>query len=171
MITDEPPNEERLDEIALYTTRLEGAAILDSGCSHHVCGRQFHERLTAWHTGPTVSIRVANGKRHTSNRYASLPLTIAMDDGPRDVIFSDVLYIEEITNLLLSVSVMMEQGATFTFTHDTMQLVHPSIMITVKKNANENLYQLQLLDADVSFNLAHLDLPNEEIDTNLAISE
>ena len=181
MIMNESPDDELLEEIAVYATSLEGAAILDSGCSRHVCGRQFRDRLTGWHTGPTVSVRVANGERHTSNRYASLPLTIATDDGPMDVIFSDVLYIEEITNLLLSVGVMTDRGATFTFARDTMQMVHPAMSITVRRNADENLYRFQLLDAGVRINLAHKDLahkelacsdpPKEEIDANLAISE
>ncbi len=96
------------DEIALNTTKLEGAAIFDSGCSRHVCGRHFREKLIGWHTGPTVSVRVANGKRHTSDQYASLPLTISTDEGPREVIFSEVLYIEVITNLLLLVGVMTQ---------------------------------------------------------------
>ena len=59
MVNDESSEEEQPEEIAVYATKLEGAAILDSGCSRHVCGRQFHDRLTGWHTGPTVSVRVA----------------------------------------------------------------------------------------------------------------
>ena len=96
------------DEIALNTMKLEGAAIFDSGCSHHVCGYHFREKLIGWHMGPTVSIWVANRKWHTSDQYASLLLTISTNEGPREVIFSEVLYIEEITNLLLSVGVMTQ---------------------------------------------------------------
>ena len=128
------------DEIALNTMKLEGAAIFDSGCSRHVCGRHFREKLIGWHTGPTVSVRVANGKRHTSDQYASLPLTISTDEGPREVIFSEVLYIEEITNLLLSVGVMTQRGAIFTFTKDSMTMEHPSMTVTVQKSTDENLY-------------------------------
>ena len=160
------------DEIALNTTKLKGAAIFDSRCSCHVCSYHFCKKLIGWHTGPTVSIWVANGKQHTSDQYASLLLTISTDEGPREVIFSEVLYIEEITNLLLLVGVMTQQGATFTFTKDSMTMEHPSMTITVQKSTDENLYRLQFLNSSDGPNLGHeTQLPKKEVNISLAISK
>ena len=160
------------NKITLNTTKLNGAAIFDSRCSHHVCGYHFHEKLIGWNTGPTVSIQVANGKWHTSDQYASLLLTISTDEGPREVIFSEVLYIEEITNLLLLVGVMTQRGATFTFTKDSMTMEHPSMTITVQKSADENLYQLQFLNSSDRPNLGHkTQLPKKEVNISLTIYE
>ena len=135
------------DEIAVHVVGRDGEVILDSGCSRHVCGKSFFGKLQNWRTGPPVRVRVADGSRHTSDQYVSLTLSIKTDDGPREIFISEVLYIEEITNLLLSIGSMTQKGINFTFSQDTLKMAMPTGSVTVRKSPLENLYKLQVLDA------------------------
>ena len=136
------------DEIAVHEVGRDGEVILDSGCSRHVCGKSFLGKLQNWRTGPPVRVRVADGSRHTSDQYASLTLSIKTDDGPREIFISEVLYIEEITNLLLSIGSMTRKGINFTFSQDTLKIAMPTGSITVRKSPPENLYKLHIFDAE-----------------------
>ena len=81
-------------------------ALIDSGCSCHACGKLFKDWLTNWKKGPTVTVRVANGTKYTSSDYASLPVKINTENGQKKINISNVLYVEELSSLLLSVGAM-----------------------------------------------------------------
>ena len=146
-------------ELVINSCGTGGDVIIDSGCSRHVCGRTFRDKLTNWRTGPSIRVRVANGHTHVSSEYATLPITVKTDDGPRKIIIGEVLYVEEITNLLLSVGAMTAKGIDFTMSKDTMRMDLPNTSITIQKSPGENLYRLSVL-SEASDNRVHLNDPS-----------
>ena len=146
-------------ELVINSCGTGGDVIIDSGCSRHVCGRTFRDKLTNWRTGPSIRVRVANGHTHVSSEYATLPITVKTDDGPRKIIIGEVLYVEEITNLLLSVGAMTAKGIDFTMSKDTMRMDLPNTSITIRKSPGENLYRLSVL-SEASDNRVHLNDPS-----------
>ncbi len=78
--------------------------IVDSGCLRHMCGTKMKQYMTEWHDGPRVKVMVADGKTHKSNLYGTITVTVTTKAGPQDVKINNVLYIDKICNMLLSVS-------------------------------------------------------------------
>ena len=140
----------------------------------HACGKAYKDWLVNWRKGPTIGVRVADGTRYTSSSYASLPLRIETDEGPREIYIGEVIYIEEISNLLLSVGALSSKGVEFVIRGDTMQMTIPNGRVTVRKSEGINLYRLHVLPGS-NENRSLLDLPNKEGDMSAnefhAISE
>ena len=101
------------NKISIHSCEVENEAIINSGCSCHVCGKNYERKLVNMRRGPTICVRMADGMTRESNVYGLLILKIRTDSGPRKIGLGEVLYIEEITNLLLSVGMMTLKGAEF----------------------------------------------------------
>ena len=132
-------------------------ALIDSGCSRHACGKSFKSWLTDWRDGPTVTVKVADGSRYSSSRYASLPVQIDTDKGLKQIVIGEVLYIEELSNLLLSVGAMTAKGVEFAIAKGHMTMILPGGTVTVPKAMGENLYRLHVFPIDGT-NAVHTDL-------------
>jgi hypothetical protein len=78
--------------------------IIDSGCLRHMCGAEMKQYMMEWHHGPRVKVTVADGKTHKSNLYGTITATVTTKTGPQDVKIDNILYIDKICNMLLSVS-------------------------------------------------------------------
>jgi hypothetical protein len=83
--------------------------IIDSGCLRHVCGTKMKQYMTEWCHRPKVKVMVADGKTHESNLYGTIIATVTTKTGSQDVKINNVLDIEEICNMLLSVSVVAQR--------------------------------------------------------------
>ena len=118
MMKDVKNNKEKEKEpednkISIHSCEVENEVIIDSRCSQHVCRKNYKRKLVNVRRGPTICIRMANGMTRESNIYRSLILKIRTDSGPRKIRLGEVLYIKEITNLLLSVGMIMSKGVEF----------------------------------------------------------
>ena len=118
MMRDVKNNKEKEKEpednkILIHSCEVENKVIIDSGCSHHICGKNYKRKLVNMRRGPTICIRMADGTTRELNVYRLLILKIRTDSRPRKIRLGEVLYIEEITNLLLSIGMMMSKGAEF----------------------------------------------------------
>ena len=136
---------------------MENKAIIDSGCSCHVCGKNYERKLVNMRRGPTICIRMADGMTRESNVYRLLILKIRTDSRPRKIRLGEVLYIEEITHLLLSIGMMMSKDAEFHMAQDHMMTTVGDIHTHIMKQGSKNLYRLQIIKDDVSINMAEED--------------
>ena len=73
------------DKISIHSCEVENKAIINSGCSHHVCRKNYKRKLVNVRRGPTIHVRMANGMTRESNIYRLLILKIRTDSGPRKI--------------------------------------------------------------------------------------
>jgi len=123
--------------------------IIDSGCSRHVCGSAFEEYLYEWREGPEVMVRVADGNPHTSKKYGTFRAQVVTAKGPRQITIKDVLYVEAIRSMLVSVSMLCSNGYTIDF-HGNQCILHDPQGQTLKvmKKAHEQLFKLPLMSTN-----------------------
>ena len=108
----------------------------------------YKRKLVNMRRGPTICIRMADGTTRESNVYRLLILKIRTDSGPRKIRLGEVLYIKEITNLLLSVGMMTLKGAEFHMAQDHMTMTIGDIHTCIMKQGSKNLYRLQIIKAE-----------------------
>ena len=149
---EEKGKEPENDEISIHSCGVENEAIIDSGCSRHVCGKNYESKLLNVRRGPTIRVRMADRTSRESNKYGSLILRIKTERGPRKIGLGEVLYIEEITNLLLSMGMMTAKGAEFHMAKDHMTMSIGDIKTKITKREGENLYWLQIIEDDLRTN-------------------
>jgi hypothetical protein len=119
--------------------RLE--IIIDSGCSRHVCGATFKPYLSEWRTGPEVRVRVADGNKHTSNTYGTLQAMVETANGVQEMTIRDVLYVEPIHSMLVSVSMLCSNGYKVNFEENRCTLQDPKgNALEALKKARDQLF-------------------------------
>ena len=139
---DDPKGHGKATEDIAECTDEGCEALIDSGCSRHACGKLFKNWLTNWKKGPTVTVRVADGTKYTSSDYASLLVEINTENGWKRINISNVLYIEELSKLLLSVGAMAAKGVEFNFVKGLMTMTIKDSTVTVTRAPGKNLYKL-----------------------------
>ena len=134
------------EELVLLTPPNDHLGIIiDSGCSRHVCGAAFKEYLHDWREGPEVTVRVADGNPHTSKKYGIFRALVETAKGPQKITIKDVLYVEAIRSMLVSVSMLCSNGYTVDFSGNKCVLHDPQGQtLEVMKKASEQLFRLPL---------------------------
>ena len=119
--------------------------VIDSGCSIHVCGAAFAKYMSEWHDGPEVTVRVADGNPHISKRYGTFRARVETANGARNLVIRDVLFVEPIQSMLVSVSKLCRGGYSVDF-HGNRCTLRDSQgqTLEVLKKAQENLFRLPL---------------------------
>jgi hypothetical protein len=88
-------------------------------------------------------VTVADGKTHKSNLYGTITATVTMKTGPQDVKIDDVLYIDEICNMLLSVSRLCRKGFKVKFKGNLCKIHSPGgSKIVIERGENDTLFCL-----------------------------
>ncbi len=115
--------------------------IINSGCSRHVCGATFKPYLLEWRTGPEVRVRVADGNKHTSNIYGTLQAMVETANGVQEMTICDVLYVEPIHSMLVSVSMLCSNGYKVNFEENRCTLQDPKgNALEALKKARDQLF-------------------------------
>ena len=119
--------------------------VIDSGCSRHVCGAAFKKYLSNWRDGPEVTVRVADGSPHTSKKYADFRARVMTATGPQTITIKNVLFVDAIRSMLVSVSMLCSNGYTVDFRGNKCTL-HASQgqTLEVMKKEQEQLFRLPL---------------------------
>ena len=136
----------RREELVLVTPQSDRlGVIIDSGCSRHVCGAAFKEYLHDWRDGPEITVRVADGNPHTSRRYGTFRARVETANGVKPITIRNVLYVEAIRSMLVSVSMLCNNGYSVDFRGNRCTLHDPQGQtIEVMKKVGENLFRLPL---------------------------
>ena len=88
-----------------------------------------------------MTVRVVDGNPHTSRRYGTFRVLVTTKNGMKCVTIRDVLYMEAIQSMLVSVSMLCSNGYTVDFCGNKCTLHDPQGQtIEVMKKAGENLF-------------------------------
>ena len=152
-------NDKEIDEITnLWGQPSDGEAtaarivngdklVMDSGCSHHVCGASMKKFAKDWRNGPKIRVSVADGKVHESNHYCSLEVRIMTTKGLRTIQIDDVLYVEDLCSMLLSVPRMCQKGYDVIFHDNTCEICSPhGVDINIVKSKEDTLFKIPILE-------------------------
>jgi hypothetical protein len=115
--------------------------IINSGCSRHICGAMFKPYLSEWRTGPEVRVRVADGNKHTFKTYGTLRAMVETTNGVQETTFCNILYVELIHSMLVSVSMLCSNGYKVNFEENrcTLQDCKGNALAALKK-ARDQLF-------------------------------
>ena len=136
--------------------------VVDSGCSRHVCGASMKKFVKQWRNGPKIRVSVADGTIHESNLYCTLEVKIMTSKGPQTIQIDDVLYIEDLCSMLLSISRICQKGYDVKFRENTCEIHGPQgVDINIIRPEGDTLFRIPILEGH-SRNQGSGPLPNME---------
>ena len=101
--------------------------------------------MTAWRTRPEVRVCIANGKRHSSNLYGDIRVEVETKGGKREILVKDILYVELIHSMLMSVTMMCRNRYAVKFSREKCTLQDPQgCTLEALKRARDQLFCLPI---------------------------
>ncbi|KAM0021224.1 putative RNA-directed DNA polymerase [Helianthus debilis subsp. tardiflorus] len=105
---------------------------LDSGCSNHMCG--IKERFVNLDHSFTTSVRLGNNSRMYVSGKGSVKLTL----NGAALVITDVYYVPDLKNCLLSVGQLQQRGLSFLIQSDVCKVFHPERGLLFQSNMSTN---------------------------------
>ena len=116
-----------------------------------------------WRNGPKIRVSVADGKIHESNMYCTLEVRIMTSIGAKTIQIDDVLYVENLCSMLLSVSRICQKGYDVKFQENTCEIRGPQgINITITKSVVDTLFRIPILEGNSQNEGSEANSPNME---------
>ncbi len=99
-----------IDACALLASGIDAmlSLLIDSGASSHILGQEFKKYLVNWHRGAKIRIAVADLRVFELEWIADLPFAVETDNGIRNVILHNVIYMLDFPRGLISVAKLAE---------------------------------------------------------------
>jgi len=124
-------------------TDLHNSLILDSGATCHMIGSNLSHLVVDVRSTAPSPVTLANGTTITCTQCADVPLTVAQDGAPIDIILHDALLLPTSKYSFISVQKIAAKGFNINFCND-----HASISVensSIKATKKGNLFVLDVI--------------------------
>jgi len=149
-----------VSEESAFTSQLteEMGWAIDSGASQHMCrSKELFSELEDLQS--PVFIRVGNGSKVEAKLSGKVQLNTRIKGGSDQITLSNVLYVPELAENLLSVRRATAKGFKFNFSGENVTILNPNQEIVGCGSVQKGLYRLEL---EGQGKMEEADLPSNE---------